>query len=64
MGFGNGLSIDNSIYEEFEPYLNEKVQEYLKGKEDQDSLKYAAIFNTWQAAFMNMVKDKGYILKK
>ena len=64
MGFGNGLSIDNSIYEEFEPYLNEKVQEYLKGKEDQDSLKYAAIFNTWQEAFMNMVKDKGYILKK
>lgn len=64
MGFGNGLSIDNSIYEEFEPYLNEKVQEYLKGKEDQDSLKYAAIFNTWQEAFMNMVKDKEYILKK
>ena len=25
MGFGNGLSIDNSIYSEFEPYLNNKV---------------------------------------
>ena len=25
MGFGNGLSIDNSIYNEFEPYLNDLV---------------------------------------
>jgi len=65
MGFGNGLSIDNSIYTEFEPYLNKLVEEYLENKSDEEkiSLKYAAIYASWEKAFINMVNDKEYILK-
>ena len=65
MGFGNGLSVDNSIYKEFEPYLNTCVEKYLERKNtsDKDSLKYAAIFDTWENAFIDMVNDKGYVLK-
>ena len=60
MGFGNGLSIDNSIYTEFEPYLNKLVEEYLENKSDEEkiSLKYAAIYASWEKAFINMVNDK------
>ena len=66
MGFGNGLSVDNSIYNEFEPYLNNLVSEYLKKRpeESKEELKYAAVYNTWEEAFINMANDKGYILKK
>ncbi len=66
MGFGNGLSIDKSIYSEFESYLNDSVEEYLEDISDgeKESLKYAAIYNTWKKAFINMVNDEGYILKK
>ena len=65
MGFGNGLSIDYSIYNEFEPYLNTLVEEYLKDSNanEKDSLKYAAIYNVWEKAFINMANDKGYIIK-
>ena len=47
MGFGNGLSVDNSIYNEFEVYLKDLVEEYLDNcnSEEKESLKYAAIFN-------------------
>ena len=60
MGFGNGLSVDNSIYNEFEPYLNSLVEKYLnkKSKEEKESLKYAAIFDTWEKALIEMLKDK------
>lgn len=64
MGFGNGLSIDNSIYNEFESYLNDLVEKYLENSKDKDELKYAAIYNCWQEAFINMVNDKRYVLKK
>ncbi len=66
MGFGNGLSIDNSIYSEYEPYLNSQVEKYLENsnEEDKESLKYAAIFNVWPDAFMDMVNDKKYVLTK
>ena len=65
MGFGNGLSIDNSIYHEFEPYLDVLVKIYLKDiiDEEKKSLKYAAVFNVWKNAVINMAYDKGYILK-
>ena len=65
MGFGNGLSIDNSIYDEYEPYLNRLVNEYLETKKDEDkeSLKYAAVFVVWEKALINMANDKGYIIK-
>ncbi len=65
MGFGNGLSIDNSIYNEFEPYLNNQVEEYLKNEDEEKKkeLKYAAIFNVWIKAVVEMANDKGYTLK-
>lgn len=66
MGFGNGLSVDNSIYNEFEPFLNNLVDKYLEDKKDEEKegLKYAAIYNVWEKAFINMVNDKRYVLKK
>ena len=63
MGFGNGLSVDNSIYDDFKPYLDKLIKEYLKDKEDKDKLIYAAIFSTWKKAVTNMASDKGYIIK-
>ena len=58
MGFGNGLSIDKSIYNEYKPYLDKQVQEYLKNEKDKDSLKYAAIYNVWEKAFIDMINNK------
>ena len=58
MGFGNGLSVDNRVYDEFKPYLDKRVEKYLKDKDDKESLKYAAVFNTWEQAFMDMINDK------
>ena len=63
MGFGNGLSIDNSIYEEYKPYLDSVVEEYLKDKDDKDKFMYAAIFSTWKQAVINMASDKKLIIK-
>lgn len=60
MGFGNGLCIDNSIYKKYEPILNKIVEEDLKDKteEEKESLKYATIFNTWQKAIVEMIKER------
>ena len=55
MGFGNGLSIDNSIYNEFEPYLKKLVNDCLDD--------YSLVYSVWIDAFMEMVNEKGYILK-
>ena len=65
MGFGNGLCIDNSIYNEYEPYLNKLIEEYLENKSEEEKvgLMYAATFNLWDDAFINMANDKKYILK-
>ena len=60
-GFGNGLSIDNSIYDEFKPYLDQLVEEYIKDSEDKESLKPAATFNTWKIAFNSMTNNKSNI---
>ena len=57
MGFGNGLSVDNSIFSLFKPYLDGRIQEYLKNKEQSDDLMYAAIFNTWEDAFIDMITE-------
>jgi len=60
MGFGNGLSVDNSIYNEYKPYLDKKVKEYLESSSDKDDegLKYVAVFNVWEEAFLNMIENK------
>lgn len=62
MGFGNGLYVDNSIYSEYESYLNNFVEKYLEEYDDKESLKYAAVFNVWMDAFIDMVNDKEYKL--
>ncbi len=61
MGFGNGLSIDNSIYEEYKTYLEEAVKKYLENHPGE--MEYVAIYSTWEIAFINIVKDQKYILK-
>ena len=50
MGFGNGLCVDNTIYDEFKPYLDRKVKTYLDSHDGDKSLEYAAIFDTWESA--------------
>ena len=66
MGFGNGLSVDKSICDDFEQYLNRRLDEYLKDEnpEEKESLKYAAIFNVWEEAFIDMINDKKYSITK
>ena len=63
MGFGNGLSVDNNIYEEYKPYLDKEVNKYLDKCDENEQMKYAAIFNVWDKAFVNMADDKEYIIK-
>ncbi len=65
MGFGNGLSVDNSIYEEYKKFLDEAVRRYLKKYSDEErkKMKNAAVFNVWDNAVVNMANDKGYVLK-
>ena len=58
MGFGNGLSVDNSIYDEYKYYLDKEIN-----NEENTSLQYANIFNAWDKAFINMVKEKEYVIK-
>ncbi len=58
MGFGNGLSVDNYVFDKFKPYLDKMVQEYLEGERDKDSLEYAAVFNVWKEAFLEMVNNE------
>lgn len=58
MGFGNGLSVDYSIYNEFKPFLDKKIEEFLEDKEDKKSLKDSAIFSVWKQAFINMMNNK------
>ena len=62
MGFGNGLCIDNSIYKKYKPILNKIVEESLKDKteEEKESLKYATIFNSWQKAIVEMIKERNH----
>ena len=65
MGFGNGLCIDYSIYKEFELYLNNLVDKYLEKcvDDDKEKYRYSAIFNVWEDAFIDMVSDRGYVIK-
>ena len=57
MGFGNGLSVDNLIFDEYKKYLDKEVRDFIK---DNDDLKIAAIFNVWENAFINMVNKNNY----
>ena len=59
MGFGNGLSIDNSIYEKFKPYLLDEVSKIKKSygdTGDNPSFNYPA----WEPAFIKMCQENNY----
>ena len=59
MGFGNGLSIDNSIYEEFKPYFLDEVNKIKESHGDtgnNPSFNYPA----WEPAFIRMCQDNNY----
>ena len=60
MGFGNGLSVDKLVYNDFKPYLDEMVKEYLKeySKKRKKEMQYAAIYNVWKKAFEKMISEK------
>ncbi len=64
MGYGNGLSVDNSIYDEFKPYLDQKIEEYLKRRGNDEHLKFIAVFDVWEEAFIDMVNNKNIVEKK
>ena len=65
MGFGNGLSVDYSIYKDFKPYLDEEIDKYLEqyNDEEKEDYKFSAIFNVWDKALIKMSKDKNLIIK-
>lgn len=59
MGFGNGLSIDNSIYEKFKPYFLDEVNKIKESHGDtgnNPSFNYPA----WEPAFIRMCQDNNY----
>ena len=60
MGFGNGLNIDNSIYDEYKPFLDKAVEQDLEKyvDEEKENMQYAAIFKVWEKALIEMVKEK------
>ena len=65
MGFGNGLSVDHSIYEEYKPYLDKAVEKNLEkyDEEEKKEMQYAAIFHLWEEAFIEMAKEKNIIVE-
>ena len=65
MGFGNGLSIDNSIYDEFKPFLDKRIESYLEkySKEEKEKYQFAAVMNVWSKALTDMANEKKYVLK-
>ena len=58
MGFGNGLYVDNTIYNEYKPFLEKRVEQELKDESDKESLKYVTIYDVWMAAFEDMINNK------
>ena len=59
MGVGNGLSVDKSIYDKFEPYFKKACKEYADAQgipEDYPSV----TFNSWKKAIIDMgiIDDK------
>ena len=60
MGFGNGLNVDHSIYEEYKPYLEKAIEEKLKqyDEKEREGMQYAAIFNVWEKALDEMLEEK------
>lgn len=67
LGFGNGLNIDNSIFNEYKLYLDEAIQNKIKQenytKEEKEKYKYSTIYNVWEIALIKMAENKNIIIK-
>lgn len=65
MGFGNGLSIDKSIYDEYYPYFESVVKSNEDYEEDENgNYPYYIAYNSWDTAFIEMCEDKKYKLNQ
>lgn len=57
MGFGNGLSVDKSIYREYEPYLLDEVKK-IKNKHNEKEGSSSMYYPAWKPAVENMLNNK------
>ena len=58
MGFGNGLHVDKSIYDEYYPYLLEEVKkDDMYYEEDNDNYNPCLNYAHWEHALENMIND-------
>ena len=60
MGFGNGLAVDKSIYNEYEPFLLEEVEK-VKIEMNETEVKPNMYYTSWGKALKKMVESKGEI---
>ena len=56
MGFGNGLSVDKTIYQKFEPYMMNEVNK-IKNKKNEEEQPYM-FYSTWKTAVENLLNNK------
>ena len=59
MGFGNGLSIDNNIYEEYKQYFLDVVNKIKKSRGDTGN-NPSFNYPEWEPAFIKMCQIKNY----
>lgn len=59
MGFGNGLCVDNRIYDKYYPYLLEEVKKQeMYSKEDKDDYNPCLNYPSWEPALEKMINDE------
>lgn len=68
MGFGNGLSIDKTIYDLYKPFLDDAIKIFMNenqfSDEEKTKLQYVSIFNVWDIALINMANANGFIINE
>ena len=57
MGFGNGLSVDKRIYQEYEPYLLAEVKKVKKIHKEEKNNPFI-YYLAWKSAAENMLNNK------
>ncbi len=57
MGFGNGLAIDNRIYEQYETYLLAEYEKEKKASDYQDDLP-SFYYSSWESALEKMLSHR------
>lgn len=65
MGFGNGLSVDKSIYDEYYKYLIDKVKKHKSyNLKDGDNYNPSINISVWDEAFFKYAKDHNIKVRK